>query len=164
MNIKKIALVSLFFLISNNSFGEEEILTQKVSRLTLNTAIKIAKASIVACEAKGIPISVSVVDRNGIAQVQLRDTMAPPVSYPISFKKAYTSVMFNAKGSQLTSQASSPLQNLNLNLMFSAGSVPIKAGGVLYGAIGVSGAPSGKVDEECATKGLEAVLEDLEMM
>ena len=90
--------------------------------------------------------------------------MAPPVSYPISFKKAYTSVMFNAKGSQLTSQASSPLQNLNLNLMFSAGSVPIKAGGVLYGAIGVSGAPSGKVDEECATKGLEAVLEDLEMM
>lgn len=72
--------------------------------------------------------------------------------------------MFNMKGTQMGSMASSPLQDINVNLAFSAGSVPIKAGGTLYGAIGVSGAPSGKDDEFCAQKGLEAVLEDLEMM
>ena len=164
MRLKKIMAVIVLFLIANVSVADEESLSVKVNRLTLDTVVKIANGVIDACRAKGIPVSVTVVDRNGIAQVQLRDTMAPPVSYPISFKKAYTSVMFNMKGTQMGSMASSPLQNINVNLAFSAGSVPIKAGGTLYGAIGVSGAPSGKDDEFCAQKGLEAVLEDLEMM
>lgn len=42
-------------------------------------------------------------------------------------------------------------------------SAPIKAGGKLYGAVGVSGAPDGMDDEKCATAGLDAVLMDLEM-
>ena len=33
----------------------------------------------------------------------------------------------------------------------------------ILGGIGVSGAPSGEVDEKCATAGLDAVREDLEM-
>lgn len=45
-----------------------------------------------------------------------------------------------------------------------AGSVPIKTGGKLYGAVGVSGAPDGMDDEICAQKGIDAVIEDLEMM
>lgn len=45
-----------------------------------------------------------------------------------------------------------------------AGSVPIQAGGKLYGAIGVSGAPDSMVDENCTDLGLEAVIDDLEMM
>jgi len=162
MNINKIIAIVVISLTSNLSFAEEE-LSVKVNRLTLDAVNKIATASIESCRKKGIPVSVTVVDRNGIAQVQMRDTMAPPVSYPISFKKAYTSVMFNIKASQMNSMAGSPLQDLNVNLAFSAGSVPIKAGGVLYGAIGVSGAPSGKDDEFCAEQGLKAVLEDLEM-
>lgn len=44
------------------------------------------------------------------------------------------------------------------------GSVPIAAGGRVYGAIGVSGAPDGMVDEECTEAGLDAVLMDLEML
>lgn len=44
------------------------------------------------------------------------------------------------------------------------GSVPIAAGGRVYGAIGVSGAPDGMVDKECAEAGLDAVLMDLEML
>ena len=163
MTIKKLFIMLPLVAISSFSYAEEAMVV-KVNRLTLDVASKIATATIQACKTKGIPISVTVVDRNGIAQVQLRDTMAPPVSYPISFKKAYTSVMFNLKGSQMGSMATSPLQSLNVNLAFSAGSVPIKAGGMLYGAVGVSGAPGGDIDEECAAKGLEAVIEDLEMM
>ena len=139
-------------------------MTMNVARLTVDVANKIATAAIEACRKEGIPISVSVVDRNGLPQVQLRDTMAPPISYQISYSKARTAVMFNVKGSQVESRANSPLQNLELDLAFIAGSVPIQAGGKLYGGVGVSGAPDGMVDEKCAEKGLEAVLDDLEMM
>jgi len=141
----------------------EEPMVVQVNRITSEVASTIAKSSMDACRKMGISISVTVVDRNGIPQVQMRDTMAPPVSWGISQKKAYTAVMFNAKGSQLESRASSPLQTLGESLAFMAGSVPIKAGGKLYGAGGVSGAPDGMDDEKCATAGLDAVLMDLEM-
>ena len=72
--------------------------------------------------------------------------------------------MFNAKGSQLEGRANSPLQHMNVDLAFMAGSITIEAGGKIYGGVGVSGAPDGMVDEECAIKGVEAVLDDLEMM
>lgn len=151
-------------LVATPTLGMAEDMTVSVSRLTLDVANKIAMASIDACRKKGIPISVTVVDRNGIPQAQLRDTMAPPVSWSISQKKAYTSVMFNVKGSQMEGRANSPLTSLGEGLAFMAGSVPIQAGGKLYGAIGVSGAPDGKDDEKCAAAGLNAVLDDLEMM
>lgn len=141
----------------------DDAVTVNVARMTLDVANKIAVATVEACRKDGIPISVSVVDRNGIIQSQLRDTIAPPVSLEISFKKAYTAVMFNVNGSALESRANSPLQSMNVNLAFMAGSVPIQAGGKLYGGIGVSGAPDGKDDEKCAAAGLAAVIEDLEM-
>lgn len=142
----------------------EEPMVVQVNRVTADVATTIAKASMDACREMGIPVSVTVVDRNGIPQVQMRDTMAPPVSWGISQKKAYTAVMFNVKGSDLESRANSPLQTMGEGLAFMAGSVPIKAGGKLYGAIGVSGAPDGMDDEKCAAAGLDAVLMDLEMM
>jgi uncharacterized protein GlcG (DUF336 family) len=37
----------------------------------------------------------------------------------------------------------------------------IRAGGTLVGAIGVSGAPGGQADEDCAVKGLASIQEDL---
>ncbi|MEA1989020.1 MAG: heme-binding protein [Pseudomonadota bacterium] len=141
----------------------EEPMTVNVSRITADTANTIAVNTIKACREKGIPISVTVVDRNGIVQVQMRDTIAPPVSLSISKKKAYTAVMFNVKGSQLEGRAKGPLPTLGEGLAFMAGSTPITAGGKMYGAIGVSGAPDGMDDEACAIAGLESVSDDLEM-
>ena len=141
----------------------EEPMTVNVSRITADTANTIAVNTIKACREKGIPVSVTVVDRNGIIQVQMRDTIAPPVSLSISEKKAYTAVMFNVKGSQLESRAKGPLPTLGEGLAFMAGSTPIAAGGKMYGAIGVSGAPDGMDDEACAIAGLESVSDDLEM-
>jgi len=107
----------------------EEAMTANVARITADTANTIAVNSIKACREKGIPISVTVVDRNGIVQVQMRDTVAPPVSLGISQKKAYTAVMFNVKGSQLEGRANGPLTTLGEGLAFMAGSTPITAGG-----------------------------------
>ncbi|WP_127471210.1 GlcG/HbpS family heme-binding protein [Thiomicrorhabdus aquaedulcis] len=141
----------------------KEPLTVNVSVLSMDVANKIALNTVAACREKGIPVSVSVVDRNGIIQAQLRDTIAPAVSLGISQKKAYTAVMFNVKGSELEGRANSPLQTMGEGLAFMAGSTPIAAGGKLYGAVGVSGAPDGKDDEACAIAGVESVQDDLEM-
>ncbi|QBZ83763.1 heme-binding protein [Hydrogenovibrio crunogenus] len=162
--MKSMVLASLIGLTAMAPVQAEDDMAVNVSRITMDVANRIAVASIEACRKEGIPISVTVVDRNGIPQAQLRDTMAPPVSWGISQKKAYTAVMFNVKGSQLEGRANSPLQTMGEGLAFMAGSVPIQAGGKLYGAIGVSGAPDGMVDEKCAAAGLDEVKMDLEMM
>lgn len=164
MNLKKkLWILPALMMAAMPVYADDEPMTVDVSRITLDTANTIAMSTIQACREKGIPVSVTVVDRNGIVQAQLRDTVAPPVSLEISYKKAYTSVMFNVKGSGLESRANSPLQQMNVDLAFMAGSTPIQAGGKLYGAIGVSGAPDGMDDEACAIKGFEAVSDDLEM-
>ena len=48
-------------------------------------------------------------------------------------------------------------------LIVSAGGIPVNIGGNLMAGIGVSGAPSGEIDEKCAKAGLDAVSADLEM-
>lgn len=161
-NSIKVGLLSAGLMVG--SLAQAQALTVDVPRLTSEVATKIAVEAVKACEAKGIPVTATVVDRNGIVQTIIRDTMAPPVSLGISQKKAYTAVMFNAKGSQLTSQAEGALPTLGEGLAFMAGSVTISAGGRLYGAVGVSGAPGGDIDEECAAAGVETVQMDLEMM
>ena len=37
------------------------------------------------------------------------------------------------------------------------GGIPIRAAGSLVGAVGVSGAPGGDIDADCANAGIEAV-------
>jgi uncharacterized protein GlcG (DUF336 family) len=94
--------------------------------------------------------------------VQLRDTIAAPITVPISKMKAFTAVNFNAATSALGNRADTPIGRVD-GLVMSAGGVPIQAGGSLLGAVGVSGAPSGETDEECAQAGVDKVSDDLEM-
>jgi uncharacterized protein GlcG (DUF336 family) len=141
----------------------DDAMTVNVARITMDVANTIALNAVKTCREKGIPISVTVVDRSGNVQAQLRDTTAPPVSLEISQKKAYTAVMFNAKGSALKGRSGSALQSMGAGLAFMPGSSPIKAGGKMYGAVGVSGAPDGMTDEACAIAGIDSVLLDLEM-
>ncbi|MHB1949971.1 MAG: GlcG/HbpS family heme-binding protein [Acidiferrobacteraceae bacterium] len=139
-------------------------LAVSVSRLTLGTAMKIAQGAVMACRKKGFQVSATVVDRDGVQQVVLRDTLAAPLSLTISYDKAYTSAMFNATGSALQHQPRhAPLSQAGAHLLFVGGSVPIEAGGVFYGAVGVSGTPSAAIDQSCAAAGLKTVHEALEM-
>jgi uncharacterized protein GlcG (DUF336 family) len=86
------------------------------------------------------------------------------VTVPISKKKAYTAMSFNAPTSELTNRFPGAYSVPKLDeLLISAGGVPINIGGNIMGGIGVSGAPSGETDEICAKAGLAAVQDDLEM-
>ena len=131
-------------------------------RLRLATAVTIAQAAIAECTKQGIQIGVTVVDREGIVQVTMRDTIAAQITVPISKGKAFTAANFNAATSALVDRADSAVGRFPGHVM-SAGAVPIQVGGSLVGAVGVSGAPSGETDEVCAQAGVDAVLDDLEM-
>ena len=133
-----------------------------VKRMTMETASAVALAAVLDCRKQGVQATATVVDKNGIVQAVVRDTLAPPVSITVSRLKAYTAANFSIATSGLERQASSSLANVP-GLMMGAGGVLIEAGGTIYGAVGVSGAPSGETDEACAKAGVTAVIDDLEM-
>lgn len=143
---------------------EEAPLTLPIRNLTMEAATKMAQATIEACRKEGYAIAVTVVDRGGHPQVMLRDTVSPDLTLTISEQKAYTAMSFNTATSELENRFSSPFSVGKVEgLVMSAGGLPVEAGGQILGGIGVSGGPTGKVDELCARAGLDAVSGDLEL-
>lgn len=134
-----------------------------LQRLSMDAAVKVAQGAVEACREKGIQIAATVVDREGTVQVTMRDTIAAPITVPISTMKALTAVNFNAATSAMTDRANTPIGRVE-GLVMSAGGVPILVGGSsLVAGIGVSGAPSGETDEECALAGIATIQDDLDM-
>jgi len=87
-----------------------------------------------------------------------------PITVPISKQKAYAAMNFNLPTSDLEGRFTSPFSPGKLEgLIMSAGGLPISAASTIMGGIGVSGAPSGETDQECAQAGLDAINADLEM-
>lgn len=153
------ALVMVFA--ASSTLAEDAMVTQ-VKRMSLETATTIAQSAIAACREKGIQVGVTVVDRDGIPQAALRDTIAPTITLPVSEGKAYAAVMFNVPTSQLSERANTPVGRTP-GVVMSTGGLPIQVAGALIGGVGVSGAPSGETDAECAQAGVDAVMMDLEM-
>ncbi|WP_026290017.1 GlcG/HbpS family heme-binding protein [Thioalkalivibrio sulfidiphilus] len=138
--------------------------TVDIKRLSLEMANRIALATIEACRAEGVNVAVTVVDRGGHPQVVMRDTLAMDLTLEISRQKAYTAMSFNAPLSQMEDRFTRPFSVGKVQgIVFSAGGLPIHAAGSIVGGVGVSGAPSGELDEKCAAAGLEAVQIDLDM-
>jgi len=148
--------------LSVSVLAEDEPLSVSVKRLSLDSAARIAQATIEECRNQGYQVSVTVVDRNGIPQAMHRDSLAPPVSIGISKDKAYTAANFMSPSGGLKRLEGSPLYNRD-GLAMMDGGLLIEAGGQVYGAVGVSGAPGGDIDASCAKAGIASVVEDLEM-
>lgn len=135
-----------------------------IKRLSLDTALAIAKAAIDQCRKEGVQVAVTVVDRGGHPQVILRDVLAMDLTLTVSRQKAYTAMSFNTPTSALAQRFATPFSVAKVNgVLPAAGGLPITAAGAIVGGVGVSGAPSGKTDEKCAQAGIDAVRFDLEM-
>lgn len=159
---KRLIAALAAFCVTAPALAEDPMVVQ-VQRLSMDTAVKIAQGAIEACREKGIQIGVTVVDRDGTVQVTLRDTIAAPITVPISEMKAKTAANFNSATSAMTARADTPIGRID-GLVMSAGGVPVLVGGsALVAAVGVSGAPAGETDEECALAGLAKIQEDLDM-
>lgn len=156
-------ILPLFFLTALPFLGlANEAPAVATKQLTLDAAGRVVHATIKACRAKGVQVGVTLVDRNGLTQVSLRDTLAPPITLEISAGKARAAAYFSISTEALTERANTPIGRVP-GVVMAQGGLPIQAGGAFYGAIGVSGAPSGKTDEECAKEGMAELLEELEL-
>ncbi len=163
-SLVKAGLVVTFIIFSLPAYAQEQSMTVPIKRLTMESALRVAEAAIAQCRKEGVQIAVTVVDRGGHAQVVLRDVLAMDITLPISLQKAHTAMAFNAPLSELQDRFTKPYQVPKLDgLVMSAGGIPINVGGTILGGIGVSGAPTGEIDEKCANAGLDAISDDLEM-
>src|SRR5665213_782925 len=138
---------------------EGAIVTYK--SLSPETALAAAQAALKKCRDNGFQVAVVVVDRAGQSQVMLRDRFAGQLAIDTATGKAYTALSFRSPTSDLARQVKAGQMDAGLSrlphLAMLAGGLPIEAAGTLLGGIGVSGAPGGDKDEECAKAGLGAI-------
>ncbi len=164
MKIRQSLLALTVALSSSVVVADDGPVLLPVQRLDVGLAMKAAQATLEACRKEGLNIAVTVIDRGGHEQVVVRDTMAMPITVPISKQKAYAAMNFNLPTSELETRFTSPFAPPKIDgLITSAGGLPITAGSSIVGGIGVSGAPSGETDQACAKAGLDAISVDLEM-
>jgi len=134
--------------------------------LTPELAVKLAQATLEACRAEGFQIAVAVVDKGGNAQALIRDRFAGPHTPRTATLKAYTAVSFrtNTTGLADNSQAGKEASGVRdiPGVLMLGGGVVVESAGELIGGVGVSGAPGGQLDEDCAVKGIEAIADDLD--
>ncbi len=137
-----------------------------IKLMTPETALKAAQAGLSECRTLGYQVSVAVVDRLGQTQVILRDRFAGEHTIEAATNKAWTAASFKISTTALAKATQSDQESSGIRAMTRVlaigGGIPVDIGGSIYGAIGVSGAPSGKEDDKCANAGIAAIAIDLE--
>jgi uncharacterized protein GlcG (DUF336 family) len=157
---KTAAAMSVAAMLSSPAFGQG-VITQK--SLSLPMAQTIANAVIAKCQSMGYKISVSVLDRGGLALVMLRDEGASLHTVESSDRKAYTARTFRQPSTALVKRIQDEPAVAGFRqytrVIALGGGLPIKVGDDVIGSVGVSGSP-GK-DDECAQAGIDKVADQL---
>ena len=142
---------------------EEALATFKVMKPAV--ALELALAAMQSCRDGGYQIAVAVVDRLGVTQVMLRDQFAGAHTPETARRKAWTAASFRTDTQSMVEVTRAGEQQAGVRFVEQAlmigGGVPVDAGGSLVGAVGVSGAPNGPIDHDCAVAGIEAVEDKL---
>ncbi len=135
------------------------------SSLTPETALKAVNAAMAECREAGYQVAVAVVDRMGNLQALVRDRFAGAHTPETARRKAWTAASFRSNTTDLVepTQAGSMQSGVRqvTDALMLGGGILIDAGGSLVGAIGVSGAPNGAADDQCANAGLAAIEDDI---
>jgi uncharacterized protein GlcG (DUF336 family) len=152
--------VLAFFLggvVATGAWAQGLVQIQKLSAPLANELVGEAVAN---CAQKGYTVTAVVVDLDGIRQALLRGNGAPIHSLDNAFYKAYSAASLTLARKEDSTKTvadrmgkappSTVPQTPLPNVTYAVGGVTIMAGGTAIGAIGVSGAPGGNFDEECA--------------
>ena len=141
--------------------GAQGIITQK--NITLALAQTIANAAIAQCRSIGYKISVTVVDREGLPIVMMRDDGAGLSTPEGSDRKAYTARAFSQSSADFVKRLQDRPDTVGSRhysrVLALAGGLPIKVGDEVVGAVGVSGTPGR--DDECSKAGIDKVADQL---
>jgi uncharacterized protein GlcG (DUF336 family) len=137
------------------------VTTHKLSAALAN---QLVGDSVAACAQKGYQVVAVVVDLDGVRQAVLRGDGAPIHSMDNAYYKAYTIASLGLSRKEETTKqiadrmAKNPPTNVPQtqlpNVTYAQGAIAIMAGGTTIGGLGVSGAPGGQFDEECARTAL----------
>lgn len=131
--------------------------------MTLNLALDIARHTLDDCRKKGYNTAVVVTDRAGDPQVVLRDVYVSRHAIELAQRKANAVTLSGLSTKDFRANRADIRADLNevRGILLVQGGLPIRAGGSLVGAVGVSGGPS-EIDEACAAAGIKAVQERLD--
>ncbi len=140
-------------------------------KLSAPLANELVGESVAICAQRGYKVVAVVVDLDGVRQALLRGNGAPIHSLDNAYYKAYSAASLTLgrnEGStkevsdrMAKSPPSTVPQTQLPNVTYAVGGVTIVAGGVAIGAIGVSGAPGGQLDEECARAAMAKIQDRL---
>ena len=147
-----------------NAGAQGLITTQRLSAALAN---ELVGESVAVCAQRGYQVVSVVVDLGGVRQALLRGDGAPIHSMDNAYFKAYTAASLTLSRKEETTKAIAdrlakappstvPVTQLP-NVTFAQGGVAIMANGNIIGAIGVSGAPGGHLDEDCARVALAKI-------
>lgn len=145
--------------------GERETLPSH-DFIPLKLLSQMAIAAESSCADEVSTVSVTVVDRDGTIRITLVGDNAAPVSTSASYRKAYTAANVGLTSAAFKGLVETPgigpLLSLDPLLIPFGGGVPIKLGDRVVGAIGVAGAASSEIDEQCALAGLALLARHLQ--
>ena len=140
------------------------VTTHKLSAALAN---QLVGDSVAACAQKGYQVVAVVVDLDGVRQAVLRGDGAPIHSMDNAYYKAYTIASLGLSRKEETTKqiadrmAKNPPTNVPQtqlpNVTYAQGAIAIMAGGNTIGGLGVSGAPGGGLDEDCARTALAKI-------
>src|SRR3954469_4866459 len=133
-------------------------------KLSAALANELVGESVAQCAKNGYKVVSVVVDLDGVRQALLRGDGAPIHSMDNAYYKAYTIASLGLSRKEETTKqiadrmAKAPPSTVPQtplpNVTYAQGGVAIMAGGNTIGGLGVSGAPGGHLDEECARAAL----------
>lgn len=157
-----LGLVAALGLCAAGSALAADVLTLK--GMTMELARDIAQGAVEACREKGFQVSAVVVDRSAVPLVSMRDALASGFTTEIARRKANAVALSGVSSGQFAANRPdlAPVLNHLEGILMLRGGLPVRAAGSLLGAVGVSGAPGGDIDESYAQKGLDKVAERLE--
>jgi len=138
-----------------------------MQKLSAALANELVGDSVANCAQKGYTVTAVVVDLDGVRQAMLRGNGAPIHTLDNAYYKAYTAASLTlarkeestkAIADRMAKAAPTTVPQTPLpNVTYAVGGVTIMAGGTAICAIGVSGAPGGQFDEECARAALAKI-------
>ena len=153
----RISVFGIAFALAGTAQAQGVITTHKISAALAN---ELVGESVAQCAKNGYKVVAVVVDLDGVRQALLRGDGAPIHSMDNAFYKAYTlASMGLARKEESTKQiadrmAKAPASTVPVfplpNITYAQGALAIVHNGETMGALGVSGAPGGQFDEECA--------------
>ena len=138
-----------------------------MQKLSAPLANELVGETVAACAQKGYTVTAVVVDLDGVRQALLRGNGAPIHTLDNTFYKAYSAASLTLARKEDSTKAVAERMAKNPattvpqtplpNVTYAVGGVTIMVDGKPIGAIGVSGAPGGQFDDECARTALAKI-------